>query len=96
MNIPIYRKRQCQACGKSSYEQYLGNRNVIDLNECNRESKIDEWEYSGFGCLVVTEWYFEKGNGSRRIDIDVCCDCKNKLFDALNSAIENIKSEEEK
>ena len=56
MNIPIYRKRQCQACGKFAYEQYLGNRNVIDLNECNRESKLDEWKYAGFGCLVVTEW----------------------------------------
>ena len=94
MKDKIYRKRQCEVCGAFAYEQYIGNREVLDFEKYRRNLNSKDWEYTGFGALVVTEWYFDnKENGQDRIDLEICYSCKNKIFDILHSAIEDIKLE---
>jgi hypothetical protein len=82
MEDQIYRKKRCELCGAVYYEKCI-SRGVCESTK---------WEYSGFGYVVICDHGFEHKD-TDRIDVQICKHCKGKLFQAIRSSIDDIKSE---
>ena len=91
MENQIYRKRECELCKKFAFEKHLGTAKVLD----GGFTRIENWEESEFGAIVVNAWHFPKKseNTSTRIDLNLCTSCKNRIWNAIEREVEKIKSE---
>ena len=87
-NEVLYRKRECALCGAYAFEKHLGTAKVLD----GGFTKIEAWERSGFGTMVVVPHEFKHLD---RIDLGLCSLCGEKLHKAICDAIEEIKRGEE-
>ena len=84
----IYRRKDCELCGKTIYEKFLGDGNPVEFDY---SGGIRLWEYSAFGHFVATDNGFEDADKDR-IDISICVNCKKKIFDAIHLEMDRIKS----
>lgn len=87
-NGDIYRKRECDLCDAFAYEKHLGTSEVLD----GGFTRIEDWEPSGFGSLVINFWE-TKGLQHNRIEKKLCPACAMKMDRAICEAIRKIKEE---
>ena len=88
VNENLYRKRECDLCHSYAFEKHLGTAQVLD----GGFTRVENWEKSGFGAIVVNFWEFNHLKHSR-MDIKLCSACAEKLRDAICDAIGELKTE---
>lgn len=86
----IYRKRECEACGKYTFEKWRGTGVVTD----GGFTTIDDWEQSGFGSIVVNYWDITSVDESR-FEYRLCPDCAKKLDSCIHSKINELRAEKD-
>ena len=87
-NEDIYRKRECELCHAFAYEKHLGTAQVLD----GGFTRIENWEHSGFGAIVINFWEFKHLKNSR-VDLKLCSSCAEKLDKAISDAIRKLEKE---
>lgn len=85
----FYRKRTCELCGKFTFEKHLGTSKVLD----GGFTRIEDFEKSGFGSMVITYWGIENVK-STRVELHLCPDCAKQIDIALYKAIEELNRKE--
>lgn len=89
--IEVYRKKECELCGKFTYEKHLGTGAILD-GGFTRNEKFEE---SGFGTLVINYWGI-KDIKDTRVELQLCPDCAKQIDLALYKAIEKLKRSADK
>ena len=84
----IFRKRECDLCGDYAFEKHLCTAKVLD----GGFTRIEEWEPSGFGAIVINFWEC-KNVQNGRVDLRLCPKCAEKLDNAITKAIRELKTE---
>ena len=87
-NENIYRKRECELCGAYAFEKHLGTAKVLD----GGYTRVENWEHSGFGAIVITFWEFKHIKNSR-MEVKMCSACAEKLEKAIVDAVRELKTE---
>ena len=82
----IYRKRSCELCGNYAFEKHLGTEAALD----GGYTRIENFEESGFGSMVITLWGLHSDNGNRQ-EFKLCPDCFSKIDHAIHDTIIQIK-----
>ena len=82
----LYRKRKCDFCGAFAFEKYMKELASLD----GGFTKVNEWEKSGFGSIVVSYWGVEDVKEGR-FEYNLCPDCAKKLDSYIHSKIEELK-----
>ena len=82
----IYRKRECEICGASVFEKFLGVAKELD----GGFTQIEDWEESGFGSVVIV-YYDIKSVEDSRLEYKLCPDCAEKLNSYIRLKIEALK-----
>ena len=83
----IYRKRECELCGKHVFEKWLGTSAVLD----GGFTRLEEFEQSGFGSIVVNYWDITAVKDSR-FEYRLCPDCARELDTCIHSKIDELKA----
>lgn len=81
----LYRKKECSCCGKFAFEKHLGTAKVLD----GGFTRIESYEESGFGALVVNYWGI-KNVKDTRFEIKLCPDCAEKIDKAMHETIDQL------
>ena len=84
----MYRKRQCELCGKFAFEKHLGTSQVLD----GGFTRIEDFEKSGFGALVVNYWDITNVKETR-FEFRLCPECASKIDNAMHKVIEDLKNQ---
>ena len=79
----IYRKKECELCGKYAFEKHLGTSSVLD----GGFTRIEKFEKSGFGVMVINLCEIK----SDRIELRLCPDCASEIVLAISNAVKEIK-----
>lgn len=82
----MYRKRVCEICGKFAFEKHLGTKSVLD----GGFTRIEEYEKSGFGSLVIVPYELENFKNSR-MELKLCPDCAEEIDIAISKKITDLK-----
>ena len=85
----IYRKKECELCGKYSFEKHLGTTNILD----GGFTRTEKFEESGFGDLVISFWGIKDVESGRR-ELRLCPECASKIDLAITKVITELKREE--
>lgn len=86
MEEDIYRKKECELCGKYAFEKHLGTSNILDGGFTRNE----KFEKSGFGCMIIDFWDMETPK-NKRIELRLCPDCAGKIDRAISKVIKELK-----
>ena len=84
----MYRKRKCELCGNFAFEKHLGTSQVLD----GGFTRIEDFEKSGFGALVVNYWDITNVKETR-VELKLCPECASKIDNAMHEAIEDLKNQ---
>ena len=82
----LYRKKECDLCGKYIFEKWLSTKAVLD----GGFTRVEEFEKSGFGSMVVVFWDIE-GVNDPRIDLKLCPDCAKEIMLSISKTIAELK-----
>ena len=82
----IYRKKECELCGKYAFEKFIKTTKVLD----GGFTRIEKWEESGFGGMVVVFHEIATIKDSR-FELKLCPDCARKIDLAIANQIKEIK-----
>ena len=82
----IYRKKECELCGKYAFEKFIKVVKELD----GGFTRIEEWEKSGFGSMVVVFHEIAPIKDSR-FELKLCPNCARKIDYAIAKQIKEIK-----
>lgn len=82
----IYRKRECEICGKYAFEKWLGTKAVLD----GGFTRVEDFEKSGFGNMVIVPYDLKTFENSR-IELKLCPDCAREIDLAISEKIAELK-----
>lgn len=82
----IYRKKECELCGKYAFEKWLGTSAVLD----GGFTRVEEFEPSGFGSIVVNYWDITTVKDSR-FEHRLCPDCAREIDTCIRSKIDELR-----
>lgn len=86
----IYRKKECELCGKYAFEKWLGTSAVLD----GGFTRVEDFEKSGFGSIVVNYWGITSLNNSR-LEYRLCPDCAREIDVCIRLKIDELKTKKE-
>lgn len=86
----IYRKRECELCGKYTFEKWLGTKAVLD----GGFTRIEDFEKSGFGSIVVNFCDIDTVRNTR-FEYRLCPDCARKIDSYIHSKIDELITKKE-
>lgn len=84
----IYRKKECELCGKYAFEKHLGTSKVLD----GGFTRVEDFEKSGFGAMVINYWDLDTIKESR-VQVFLCPDCARKIDLAIYQTMNDIRGE---
>ena len=82
----LYRKRECELCGKYAFEKHLGTKGVLD----GGFTRIEEYEKSGFGRIVIVSYDLQPLKNLRS-ELNLCPDCAKEIDLAISDKIAELK-----
>lgn len=78
----LYRKKECEICGKQTFEKFIETTNVLD----GGFTEINTWENSGVGYIVINLWELDESlKEFGRMQFEVCSDCTRKILKAIHT-----------
>ena len=83
MSEDVYRKRECDLCGKFAFEKYLGTSKVLD----GGFTRVGKFENCGF-CYFSVVWHDIDADW---VDLKLCTDCAKKIDLAIHETINRLK-----
>ena len=86
----LYRKKECDLCGKYAFEKWLGTNAVLD----GGFTRVENFEASGFGSVVVI--FNNQSRETPRIECRLCPDCTKELYSFIHLKIDEMKTKEGK
>ncbi len=84
----IYRKKECEICGKYTFEKFIETKGEFD----GGFTQIEEWEESGFGSMVVC-YHSLAGVRDSRLEYKLCPDCAKKIDLSIYRKIAELQKE---
>ena len=82
----LYRKKECELCGKYTFEKWLSTKAVLD----GGFTRVEDFEKSGFGSVIVIFDGIESVNDSR-IELKLCPDCAQEIILSIAKPIAELK-----
>lgn len=82
----LYRKKECELCGKHTFEKWLGTKAILD----GGFTRVEDFEKSGFGSVIVIFDGIESVNDSR-IELKLCPDCAKEIMLSIAKPIAELK-----
>ena len=82
----LYRKKECELCGKYAFEKYLGTSAVLD----GGFTRVEEFESGGFCSAVVV--FHTRSEETPRIECRLCLDCAKELHSFISSKIDEMRT----
>ena len=82
----LYRKKNCDLCGKIAFEKHIGTKNILD----GGFTRIEDFEPSGFGSMVIV-FHELRDLKDSRVVLNLCPDCAREFDLGISKLLAELK-----